>query len=149
MGVPIRLDTVCLESDNKIEDEVFVERNLIFNLNVIQKCVDRFGEMDNILNSVDIETVKWIAVQMVNEDAAIWNKKHPDRPKTLLTEEDIGMYVIGMHGLLELQNKVRDAMLIGLGPEQVQEVEEIEKNLTTAQVPSGKTASLLKRFLKK
>lgn len=134
MGIPITLD---------------VERSLIFNLNVIEKCIDRFGAMDDILNAVDIKTVKWIAVQMANEDAEIWNKNNPDNKKPLLDEEELGRYVIGINGLNELQLKVREAMLLGLPAEQVQEVEEIEKNLMTVQGMDGKMKNLLKRFTKK
>lgn len=134
MGIPITLD---------------VERSLIFNLNVIEKCIDRFGAMDDILNAVDIKTVKWIAVQMTNEDAAIWNKNNQDNKKPLLDEEELGRYVIGINGLNELQLKVREAMLLGLPAEQVQEVEEIEKNLMTVQGMDGKMKNLLKRFTKK
>lgn len=134
MGIPITLD---------------IERSLIFNLNVIEKCIDRFGAMDDILNAVDIKTVKWIAVQMANEDAAIWNKNNQDNKKPLLDEEELGRYVIGINGLNELQLKVREAMLLGLPAEQVQEVEEIEKNLMTVQGMDGKMKNLLKRFTKK
>lgn len=134
MGVPITLD--C-------------ERNLIFNLNVIEKCVDRFGAMDDILNAADIKTVKWFVMQMVNEDAAIWNKDHPDQPKTFLDEDGVARYVIGMNGFLDLQKKVREAMILGLPADQVEEVEVLEKNLMTAQATNGKMSQLLRRFLKK
>lgn len=132
LGIPITLD---------------MERNLIFNFNVIEKCIDKFGAMDDILNAVDLKTVKWIAVQMVNEDAEIWNEQHPDNKKPLLEEEKLGRYVIGIYGLNELQQKVREAMLLGLPANQVQEVEEFEKNLMTARGMDGKMKSLLKRFL--
>lgn len=134
IGVPITLD---------------IERNLVFNLNVIEKCVDKFGAMDDLLNAVDLKAVKWIAVQMLNEDADIWNDKHPDDKKPLLTEESLGRYVIGISGLTELQGKVREAMLLGLPRDAVQEVEDIEKNLMTAQAMDGKKTNLLRRFLPK
>lgn len=105
-----------------------IERNLIFNLNVIEKCVEKFGKMDDILNATDLGTVKWLAAQMLNEDAEIWNDEHEEK-KPLIDEAKLGRYIIGIQGLNELQQKVREAMLLGLSDEQVQEVEEIEKNL--------------------
>ena len=60
---------------------------------------------------------------------------------------------MGIQGPAELIKKVREAMFLGLMPEQVQEVEELEKNLMTAQsqmqAQNGKTGQLLRRFLRK
>lgn len=134
MGVPITLD---------------VDRNLIFNMSVIEKCVDRFGSMDDILNAANLSTVKWLATLMVNEDAKIWNESHPDQQKPLLDEEKLSRYVIGIQGVNELQKKVQEAMLIGLPEDQVKEVKDVEKNLMAARGMNGKTNQLLKRFLKK
>lgn len=124
MGVPIKLD---------------IDRNLIFTLNVLEKCIDKFGKMDNILNDSfsNISTTKWLAVQMLNEDAEIWNEEHSDNPKSLMTEERLSRLVFGIHGVNELQNKVQEAMLKGLPEDKVKEVEEmaveIEKNMIAAQ----------------
>lgn len=148
-SVPIQLDTECLKAEEGIVEERYIERNLIFNLNVIQKCVEKFGQLDDILKAIDISTVKWLAAEMINEDARIWNKKNPEIPKPYITEDDIGLYVVGVQGLNELQKKVREAMLLGLSPEQVEAVKVIEKNLMTAQEKNGKTVSLLKRFQRK
>ena len=134
MGVPIKLDT---------------DRNLVFTLNVLEACVEKFGKMDNILNDTlhNISTLKWLAVQMLNEDAEIWNDEHPDNPKPLLDEKKLGRMIAGLGGITELQKKVQEAMLKGLPKEQVQQVqemaEELEKKMTAAQ--SGKkTRELLK-----
>jgi len=122
MGVPITLD---------------VERHLVFNLNVLEKCVDKFKDMNKLLNLNNISEIKWLAVQMLNEDAEIWNEEHPDNPKPILNEKQLGRYVIGVGGLNELQKKVQEALLQGLPAEAVEEVEEkakeIEKNLIAAQ----------------
>lgn len=153
MGVPIELDTVMVKANDGTEKEEYVKRNLIFNYNVIRSCIDKFGSMDDVLNSVNHSTVLWLASQMVNEDAKIWNKKHPDKQIPYLNEDDIGLYVMGIQGPAELIKKVREAMFLGLMPEQVQEVEELEKNLMTAQsqmqAQNGKTGQLLRRFLRK
>jgi hypothetical protein len=124
MGVPIKLD--C-------------DRNLIFNLNVLEKCVDRYKTMDNILNGAfqNITEMKWLAVQMLNEDAEIWNAEHEEDQKPLLDEKRLGRLVSGIGAIVDLQNKVREAMFKGLPENQVQKVEEmaeeIEKNLKAAQ----------------
>ena len=75
-GVPITLD---------------VERNLIFNLNVLEKCVEKYQKMDDVLNAfANIKAAKEIGTLMLNEDAEIWNENHPDNPKPLLTEKQLG-----------------------------------------------------------
>jgi len=123
-GIPITLDT---------------DRNLIFTLNVLEKCVQRYGKMDNILNESlkNVTEIKWLATEMLNEDAEIWNDEHPDNKKQLLTEKKLGRYITGIGGANELLNKVQKAMLAGLPEDKVKEVEdmaeEIEKNLMAAQ----------------
>lgn len=122
-GIPITLD--C-------------ERNLIFNLNVLEQCVEKYNKMDNVLNAfANIKAAKEIGVMMLNEDAEIWNEEHPENPKPLLTEKQLGRLLNSITKINEFQEKVRQAMLNGLPQEQVQEVEEmtedIEKNLIAAQ----------------
>lgn len=118
-GVPITLD---------------VERNLIFNLNVLEKCVEKYQKMDDVLNAfANIKAAKEIGTLMLNEDAEIWNENHPDNPKPLLTEKQLGRLLDNIQKINEFQEKVRQAMLAGLPKEQVVEVEEIEKNLIAAQ----------------
>lgn len=118
LGIPITLD---------------VERNLIFNLNVLEKCVEKYGKMEDILNLSDLQEVKWLAVQMLNEDTEIWNDDHPDDKKTFLDEKKLSRCVDGIGGLRELQQKVNEAMLKGLPQEAVNEVEETAKNLIAVQ----------------
>lgn len=120
MGVPITLDA---------------ERNLIFNLNVLEKCVEKFGSMDAMLNEplANLSATKWLAVEMLNEDAEMWNEDHPDNKKTLLDEKKLGRYIIGIQAIKEFQGKVQEAMIKGLPEDQVQEVEEVGKNLIAAQ----------------
>ena len=122
-GIPITLD--C-------------ERNLIFNLNVLEQCVEKYNKMDNVLNAfANIKAAKEIGVMMLNEDAEIWNEEHPENPKPLLTEKQLGRLLNSITKINEFQEKVRQAMLNGLPQEQVQEVEEmtedIEKDLIAAQ----------------
>lgn len=150
MGVPIELDTRII-NENGIKKEVYIERELIFNYNVIKKLKDKFGSIDDVLNSISDDNIIWIAKQMLDEHAKIHNKKYPDDPIPSLSEDEIGMYITGISGLNNLILKVNEAMLLGLPPEQVQVVEAIEKNLMTTQSQDmdGKTKSLLQRFLKK
>lgn len=90
--------------------------------------------MDDILNAFsNIRAAKEIGVIMLNEDAEIWNEEHPDDKKSFLTEKELGRLLDSITKISEFQDKVRQAMLNGLPKEQVQEVEEIEKNLMAAQ----------------
>ena len=112
-----------------------VERNLIFNLNVLEKCVEKFGSMDEMLNKpmADLTATRWLAVEMLNEDAEIWNEDHPDNIKPLLNEKKLARLTDGLGGIRELQAKVNQAMLKGLPEDKVREVEEVGKNLIAAQ----------------
>jgi hypothetical protein len=122
-GVPITLDR---------------ERNLIFNMNVLEKCVEKYSKMDNILNAFNnLSAAKHIGTLMLNEDAEIWNEEHPNDQKPLITEKQLGRMLDSINKINEFQQKVRQAMLSGLPQNQVHEVEElaenIEKNLIAAQ----------------
>lgn len=148
-GIPIKLDTVIVKANDGIEKKEYIKRNLVFNYNVIKKCIGRFGSLDDVLNGITYDNVLWIAEQMLIEDAKIHNRAYPDDPIPVLTEDEIGMYIMGINGLTDLIKKVNEAMILGLHPDQVQAVEEIEKNLKTTQGQNGKMKHLLKRFLPK
>lgn len=124
MGIPIVLD--C-------------ERNLIFNLNVLEQCIEKYGSLETMLNQPlqNISATKWLAVAMLNEDAEMWNEVHTDNQKPLLNEKSMGRYIDGIGGINDFQGKVREAILKGLPTDKVAEVEEIEKNLIAVQ--SGMT----------
>jgi hypothetical protein len=132
MGVTITLD---------------IERNLVFNLNVLEKCVEKYGSMDDVLNLYsNLTDFKWLGIQMLNEEIEEWNDDHPDQQKPLLTEKQLGRMLDGVGGITEFQSKIREAMLKGLPVEKVAEVEELEKNLIAAQ--SGKMSQVLGRLRK-
>lgn len=127
MGVPITLD---------------VERELVFNLNVLDACIEKYGRMDDILNNTakDLEATRWLAVQMLNEGAEIFNDLHPDRKVQLIDEAKLKRYTLGLGGIAELQKKVQEALLKGLPADQVTAIEEMGKNLMAAQSgTAGKT----------
>lgn len=130
MGVPFQIDQH--------------DRNLVFNMNVLEKCLEKYGKMDEILNaSNDFKATLWLAVQMFNEDVEMWNEDHKDNPIPLVDELKVKRGVDGLGGILELQKKVSEAILKGLPKEQVEQVEEIGKNLIAAQ--SGTTAPKMNR----
>ncbi|ANW97723.1 hypothetical protein CSTERTH_01090 [Thermoclostridium stercorarium subsp. thermolacticum DSM 2910] len=118
-GIPITLDT---------------ERHMIFNLNVLEACIEKYQNMDDILNAFcNIKAAKEIGLLMINEATEMWNEDHPDAKKPLLKDEKhLGRLLAGMAKINEFMEKVRQAMLEGLPQEAVQEVEEIEKNLMAA-----------------
>ena len=124
MGIKITLD---------------IERELVFNLNVLDACVEKYGKMDDILNNTakDMEATRWLAVQMLNEGAEIHNDLHSDNKIPLIDEAKLKRYVIGLGGISELQKKVQEAILKGLPRDAVEAVEEMGKNMIAAQ--SGKT----------
>lgn len=118
-GVPITLDRV---------------RTLIFNANVLEECIEKYQKMDDILNSFNnLKVAKEIGAMMLNEDADIWNEVHPDDKKSFVTEKQLGRMLDSIEKINDFQQKVRQALLSGLPQDQVQVVEEVEKNLIAAQ----------------
>jgi hypothetical protein len=124
MGVDITLD---------------IERELVFNLNVMDACIEKYGQMDDILNNTakDLEATRWLAVQMLNEGAEIHNDFHPDSRIPLIDEAKLKRYIVGLGGIAELQKKVQEALLKGLPADKVKVIEDMGKNLMAAQ--SGMT----------
>jgi len=118
-GIPITLDT---------------ERHMIFNLNVLEACIEKYQNMDDILNAFsNIKAAKEIGLLMINEATEMWNEDHPDAKKSLIQDEKhLGRLLAGINKITEFTNKVREAMLDGLPQDKVQEVEEVEKNLRAA-----------------
>ena len=118
-GVPIMLD---------------VERHMVFNLNVLETCIEKYQNMDDILNAFqNLKAAKEIGLLMINEATEMWNEDHPDAKKPLIQDEKhLGRLLAGINKITEFTNKVREAMLDGLPQDKVQEVEEIEKNLMAA-----------------
>ena len=118
-GISITLDT---------------ERHMIFNLNVLEACIEKYQNMDDILNAFqNLKAAKEIGLLMINEATEMWNEDHPDAKKPLIKDEKhLGRLLAGMAKINEFMEKVRQAMLEGLPQEAVQEVEEIEKNLMAA-----------------
>lgn len=123
------------------------DRTLIFNLNVLEKCVERYGKMDDVLNLYsNLTDFKWLGAQMLNEEIEEWNENHisPDDQKPHLTEQQVGRMLDGLGAITEFQNKIREAMLKGLPAEKVAEVEETEKNLIAAL--GGKNGQIVERW---
>ena len=118
-GIPITLDT---------------ERHMIFNLNVLEACIERYQNMDDILNAFsNIKAAKEIGLLMINEATEMWNEDHPDAKKPLIKDEKhLGRLLAGINKITEFTNKVREAMLDGLPQDKIKEVEEVEKNLRAA-----------------
>ena len=130
MGVKITLDR---------------EREMVFNLNGLDACIEKYGKMDDVLNSTakDMEATRWLAVLMLNEGAEIHNDLHPDDKIQPIDETKLKRYTIGMGGIVELQNKVREALLQGLPKNAVQQVEEMGKNLMAAQTKKQELQPIL------
>jgi hypothetical protein len=121
------------------------EHSLIFNLNVLEKCLTKYEKMDDVLNLYsNLSDYKWLGAQMLNEEVEEWNEDHPDDQKPLLTEQQVGRMLDGIGGINDFQSKIREAMLKGLPVEKVEEVEELEKNLIAAQ--SGKITQWMDRL---
>jgi hypothetical protein len=121
------------------------EHSLIFNLNVLEKCLAKYEKMDIVLNLYsNLSDYKWLGAQMLNEETEAWNEDHPDDQKPLLTEQQVGRMLDGVGGINEFQAKIREAMLKGLPHDKVAEVEELEKNLIAAQ--SGKITQWMDRL---
>ena len=126
-GVPITL------YKNKGGKSIPIEGELVFNLNVLEECVERYSKMDDILNAFsNIKAAKEIGALMWNEAAEIWNEEHEDK-REVITEKQLGRMLDTIDKINDFQQKVRQALLSGLPQDQVEQVEEIEKNLIAAQ----------------
>lgn len=115
IGIPITLD---------------VERKLVFNLNVFEACKAKYGKLDDVLKTAnDFKATCWLAVQMLNEGAEMHNEENPDNKIPLIDEAKLRRYVIGLGGIVELQQKVQEAMLKGLPEDTAKEAVELGKKL--------------------
>ena len=124
---------------NKGEKSIPIEGELVFNLNVLEECVEKYSKMDDILNAFsNIKAAKEIGTLMWNEAAEIWNEEHEDK-REVITEKQLGRMLDTIDKINDFQQKVRQAMLSGLPQDQVEQVEEIEKNLIAAQSSKKKT----------
>ena len=126
-----------------------IEREMVFSLNVLDACVEKFGKMDNVLNdsAKDMKTTVWLAVQMCNEGAEIHNDMHPDSKIPMIDEAKLKRHVSGLGGIRDLQLKVQEAMLKGLPEEAVEQV--IEMGEQIAAQMSKQTANRAQRRVKK
>ena len=107
---------------------------MIFNLNVLEACIEKYQNMDDILNAFqNLKAAKEIGLLMINEATEMWNEDHPDAKKPLIQDEKhLGRLLAGINKITEFTNKVREAMLDGLPQDKIKEVEEVEKNLQAA-----------------
>lgn len=107
------------------------EREMVFSLNVLDACIEKFGEMDNLLNDSanDLKVAVWLGVQMLNEGAEIHNDNHPDDKIPPIDEAKLKRYVSGLGGIREFQIKVQEAILKGLPEDAVQQVVELGEKI--------------------
>ena len=120
------------------------EREMVFSLNVLDACVEKFGKMDDLLNDAanDLKATIWLAVQMLNEGAEIHNENHPDDKIPPIDEIKLKRYVSGLGGIKELNAKVQEAVLKGLPEESVQQVVELGEQIAAQrqkQTQNGET----------
>ena len=139
MGVKITLD---------------IEREMVFSLNVLDACIDKFGKMDDLLDNAanDMKATVWLAAQMLNEGAEIHNENHPDEKIPTIDEAKLKRYVSGLGGIRDLQLKVQEALLKGLPEEAVQQVVELGEQIAAQrqkQMPNGATMNRARRRAKK
>ena len=109
------------------------EERMIFTLNVVEKTIERYGQLENLLQNLNtgLPEIKWLATQMINESIDIWNDDHPDGRRQPLTEQQLGRQIVGVYGINELGDRVREAIFQGLPEDAVETVEETVKNLMT------------------
>jgi cobalamin biosynthesis Co2+ chelatase CbiK len=108
-----------------------IEREMVFSLNVLDACIEKYGKMDDMLNntSKDLSATVWLATQMCNEGAEIHNDMFPDNKIPLIDESKLKRYVNGLGGIRDLQQKVQEAILKGLPEEAVQQVVEMGEQI--------------------
>lgn len=123
-----------------------IEREMVFNLNVLDACIDKFGQVDDIFQEMaKRESLYWLAVQMLNEGAEIYNENHPDNKIPLIDESKLKRYVSGIGGFRDLQLKVQEAILKGLPEESVQQVKELGEQIAAQMAKSQKTMNKTQR----
>ena len=107
------------------------EREMVFSLNVLDACIEKFGKMDDLLNDTanDMKATIWLAVQMLNEGAEIHNEINPDNKIPPIDEVKLKRYVSGLGGIRDLQLKVQEALLKGLPEEAIQQVHELGEQI--------------------
>jgi len=129
-----------------------IEREMVFSLNVLDACVEKFGKMDDLLNDTanDMKATVWLAVQMLNEGAEIHNEINPDNKIPPIDETKLKRYVSGLGGIRDLQLKVQEALLKGLPEEAVQQVVELgERIAAQRKEQNGETMNRSQRRAKK
>ena len=111
------------------------EERMLFTLNIVEKAIERYGQLENLLQNLNtgLPEIKWLATQMINECIDIWNDDHPDERRQLLTEQQLGRQIVGVYGINELSDRVREAIFQGLPEDAVETVDATVKNLMTTR----------------
>ncbi len=124
-----------------VKIDLDIEREMVFNLIVQDACIERFRKIDDLFKSLDDEeNIIWMAVQMINEGAEIYNEYHQDNKITLVDEKKVRRYTSGIGGKRNLYTKVNEAILKGLPEEAVQKVVELgEQMAAQRQTQNGVT----------
>jgi hypothetical protein len=119
------------------------EERMLFTLNVMEKAVERYGQLEDLMQSLNkgLPEIKWFAAQMINECIDIWNDEHPEERRQSMTEQQLGHYIVGLTGINALSERVREAIFQGLPKDTVEMVEETAKNLLTMRETDTKTAA--------
>ena len=119
-GVPITL------YKNKGGKSIPIEGELVFNLNVLEECVEKYSKMDDILNAFsNIKAAKEIGTLMWNEAAEIWNEEHEEK-REVITEKQLGRMLDTIKNQrVSAESKTSHALCYL--QDQVQVVEEVEK----------------------
>lgn len=120
MGVAITLDR---------------ERRMVFNLNVLEAYNKKYGDIEGAPQNMakNIEIVRWLAIQMLNEGAEIWNEDHPDNKIPPMDEAKLNRYIYGIKGLEELQKKIHEAMFAGMSKDQIDQIYALGNKLVAAE----------------
>ena len=108
---------------------------LILTTKATKAIASRYGELENLGErlmkaenfEMALDEIVWLLTLMANQSILIYNLKHKDAPKELLTEEEVELLTSPLE-LVSYKNAITEAMFKGTARNVVSKKEEASKN---------------------
>lgn len=112
---------------------------LILTTKATKAIASRYGELENLGErlmkaenfEMALDEIVWLLTLMANQSILIYNLKHKDAPKELLTEEEVELLTSPLE-LTSYKNAITEAMFKGTARNVVSAEEEASKNTQDA-----------------
>jgi len=112
---------------------------LILTTKATKAIASRYGELENLGErlmkaenfEMALDEIVWLLTLMANQSILIYNLKHKDAPKELLTEEEVELLTSPLE-LVSYKNAITEAMFKGTARNVVSKKEEASKNTQDA-----------------